>query len=137
MWKFESENIFVILCWNVYMHVIRMPCSCAKYRADIIDVVLVSLLLFFNKFHTLLWCLHCWLWTSNDWLGYYRIINLSVPLFTTQLLKRKSNTLNKIGTSERKTLTLCSISDKKLWFLDIKFIAVFTQQDTLKSPGHL
>ena len=39
------------------------------------DVVLMSLLLTFNRFHklpcfnTLLWCSHCWLRTSKCWLG--------------------------------------------------------------------
>ena len=30
-----------------------------------IDPVLASLLLTLNRFHTLLWCFHHWLWTSN------------------------------------------------------------------------
>ena len=29
------------------------------------DVVLVSLLLTLNKFHTLLWCSYCWLWANK------------------------------------------------------------------------
>ena len=29
------------------------------------DVVLVSLLLTLNRFHTLFWCSYCWLWTSK------------------------------------------------------------------------
>ena len=33
------------------------------------DVVLLSLLLTLNRFDTLLWCLHCWLWISKYWLG--------------------------------------------------------------------
>ena len=32
-------------------------------------------LLTFNSFHTLLWCLHCWLWTSNKQMGRYRSRN--------------------------------------------------------------
>ena len=32
-------------------------------------VVLVSLLLTLNRFHTLHWCLYCWLWTSTCRLG--------------------------------------------------------------------
>ena len=28
-----------------------------------------SLLLILNKFYTLFWCFHCWLWTSKCWLG--------------------------------------------------------------------
>ena len=33
------------------------------------DVVLVSLLLTLNRFHTLFWCFHCWLQTSKYQLG--------------------------------------------------------------------
>ena len=31
-------------------------------------IVLVSLLLTLNRFHTLFWCFHCWLWACKDWL---------------------------------------------------------------------
>ena len=29
------------------------------------DIVLVSLYLTLNRFHTLFWCFHCWLWANN------------------------------------------------------------------------
>ena len=34
----------------------------------VINVVMVSSLLTLNKFQTLFWCLHCWLWTRKYWL---------------------------------------------------------------------
>ena len=39
------------------------------------DVFLVSLLLTFNKFHTLFLCFHCWLWTRKYWLRKPRVIH--------------------------------------------------------------
>ena len=36
-----------------------------KHQSDVAEVLLVSLLLTLNKFHTLFWCFLCWLWTSN------------------------------------------------------------------------
>ena len=42
-----------------------------------IDIVLESLLLTLNKFHTLFWCFHCWLWISKCWLGSTLPINMS------------------------------------------------------------
>ena len=37
---------------------------------DVDDVVLLSLLLTWNRFHTLIWCFYCWLWTSKCQLGH-------------------------------------------------------------------
>ena len=37
--------------------------------ADVIDLILVSLLLTCNRFYTLFCCFHCWLWTSKCQLG--------------------------------------------------------------------
>ena len=33
---------------------------------DVIDLVLVSLLLTLNRFETMFWCFHCWLWTTAN-----------------------------------------------------------------------
>ena len=35
---------------------------------DTRTTLLVSLLLILNRFHTLLWCFNCWLWTCKYWL---------------------------------------------------------------------
>ena len=35
------------------------------------DVILMSLLLTLNRFHTLFWCFHSWLWTNQCQLGCY------------------------------------------------------------------
>ena len=47
------------------------------HQNDINDVVLVSLLLTFDRFHTLFWCFGCWIWTSNcrlgSWIEKYQI----------------------------------------------------------------
>ena len=40
-----------------------------RHQNDVIDLVLVSLLLTSNKFLTLFWCFHGWLWTSKYCLG--------------------------------------------------------------------
>ena len=39
--------------------------------SDVNDVVLISLFLILNRFHTLVWCFRCWLWRgkwSQGWL---------------------------------------------------------------------
>ena len=36
-----------------------------KTRRDVIDVILKSLLLPWNRFHTWFWCFYCWLWASK------------------------------------------------------------------------
>ena len=49
-------------------------------RRGVIEFVLVSLSLILNRFHTLLWCFHCWFGTSKCRLGCVRfmlIINVS------------------------------------------------------------
>ena len=38
---------------------------------NVIDVVLVSLWLTLNRFHTLFRCFHCWLWIINFFLNCY------------------------------------------------------------------
>ena len=40
------------------------------------DVILVSLLLTMNRFHTLPWCFHCWLWASKFQLGMFQLMFL-------------------------------------------------------------
>ena len=35
------------------------------FKVDVIDVFLVSLLLTLDRFHTLFWCFHYWLWISK------------------------------------------------------------------------
>ena len=42
---------------------------CLKLTKKTSDAVLVLLLLTFNRCHTLFWCFHCWLWTSEYQLG--------------------------------------------------------------------
>ena len=37
-------------------------------------VLLVSLLLTFNRFCTIFWSLECWLWTSKNWLDEWKFI---------------------------------------------------------------
>ena len=56
------------------------------------DVVLVYLLLTLNKFHTLFWCFHCWLWTSKCLLGkqafftrYTNRFSLNVTIYISHL----------------------------------------------------
>ena len=60
---------------------------------DVNDVVLVLLLLTLNRFHTLFWCFHCWLWTNKCRLGssehhdgrrYLRLCQTSMMAFTLQ-----------------------------------------------------
>ena len=40
-----------------------------KHQNDVNNVVLVTLLVPLNRFHTLLWCFYYWLWTSKCRLG--------------------------------------------------------------------
>ena len=55
-----------------------------KTPEDVIDVVLVSLLLFLNKFSTFKWCLQCWLRTSKCLLGKLKwILNMWSQGFVT------------------------------------------------------
>ena len=39
-----------------------------------------SLLSTLNKFHTLLWCFYCWIWTSKNWLGKMRVQHMHILL---------------------------------------------------------
>ena len=41
-----------------------------KYQNNFNDITLVSLLLALSRFHVLLLCFNCWLWTSKCRLGY-------------------------------------------------------------------
>ena len=44
----------------------KLPNHCLNLFFPMLpDVVLVSLLLTLNRFHTLFWCVYCWLWTSK------------------------------------------------------------------------
>ena len=47
----------------------RMCEICSKltkrHQKDVSNVVVMSLLLTLNRFHTLCWCFHSWLWTSK------------------------------------------------------------------------
>ena len=47
-----------------------------KTANGIKDVVLVSLLLTLNRFHTLYLCFHCWPWTRKCWLETYLLCYL-------------------------------------------------------------
>ena len=40
-----------------------------RLQNEVIDIVLVFLLLTLNRFHTLLWYFHYWLWPNKCWLG--------------------------------------------------------------------
>ena len=40
-----------------------------RHQNEVNNVILVSLLLTWNIFGSLFWCLHCWLWTSKYWTG--------------------------------------------------------------------
>ena len=44
---------------------------CLNLTININDVVLVSSMLTLNRFHTLFWCFHCWLWISKCQLGQF------------------------------------------------------------------
>ena len=44
---------------------------CLNLTININDVVLVSSVLTLNRFHTLFWCFHCWLWISKCQLGQF------------------------------------------------------------------
>ena len=51
--------------WNLYSKLtVKTP-----ERRRVIDVGLVSLFLTLNRFHTLLWCFLCCLWTTKSQLG--------------------------------------------------------------------
>ena len=63
-----------------YVMIIMRSCSKVLYRwqmwyDNVIDVVLLLLLLTLNKFHTLLWCFHCRLWTNKHRLGKFWVTN--------------------------------------------------------------
>ena len=51
---------------------------CSKSAIETLekDVVLVSLLLNFNIFHTFLKCFYCWIWTSKCLLGIFFLRNV-------------------------------------------------------------
>ena len=79
--KLPPEIIFkhfqaTLICSKIIMET-RGQCmkSVQSYRwrhqQDVVDVFLVSLLLFWNRFQTLFWCIHCWIWTSKCRLGYW------------------------------------------------------------------
>ena len=61
-------------------------------KADVIGVVLVSLLLFLNRFHTLPCCFHCWLWISKCWQGplphFYQLttIQTCIIIFASEII---------------------------------------------------
>ena len=53
------------------------------------DVIVVSSLLILDKFYTLFWCLHCWLWTSKQCLliyGLYHLSTITITIITNLIL---------------------------------------------------
>ena len=64
-----------------------------KHQKEVTDVVLVSLFLTLNRFHTLLWCYHCWLWTNKCQLG----ILLSLIKVKLKSESRAKNSFSKSG----------------------------------------
>ena len=63
---------------NSVSNLLKVINTDTRHQNDVIAVVLASLLLILNKFHTLFWCLHCWLWTSK-----YRLVKLlALPAWT-------------------------------------------------------
>ena len=60
-WKHQSN------AWNMIKN--------NRHQNSVNDVVLLFLLLTLNRYHTLLWCLHCWLWTNKSQLRIYPSIH--------------------------------------------------------------
>ena len=40
-----------------------------RHQNHVIDVIMVSISSILNRFHTLYWCFHCWIWKSKSQLG--------------------------------------------------------------------
>ena len=40
-----------------------------RHQSSVSDVLLVSQFLTLNRFQTLFWCSHCWIWTRKCWMG--------------------------------------------------------------------
>ena len=87
-WYYLETNIYIL--YNITLKVIVNPAGiylfkvsngiiitmceiCSKLTKKTPErrhnVFLASLLLTLNRFHTLLWCLHCWVWVSKYRLG--------------------------------------------------------------------
>ena len=63
--------------WNI-----KEMCEvCSKITIKIPDVVLVSLPLPLDRFHTFFWRFHCWLWISKCNLGYLGVQVFQIPVF--------------------------------------------------------
>ena len=77
-WLVNSQDIFFFFQrWHdslVLVYIVEILCHVpgiwdmipTKTPIVVVDLVLVSSLLFLNRFHTWLWCFHCWLWTNNN-----------------------------------------------------------------------
>ena len=88
-----------------------------KHQSDVAEVLLVSLLLTLNKFHTLFWCFLFWLWTSKCRLGgctKFRLeVSSSDEIFSEQLqgLHSEPCQISKMECFTKTIFTKCSILD--------------------------
>ena len=72
-------------------------CSKLTNSLNVNDVVLVSLLLTLNKFHTLIWCFCCWLWTSQHqlcWLDERKCIIVLMARICSELTIQNTRTIS-------------------------------------------
>ena len=70
--KRDSYTGFLLVFWK-FWNSPQPVFTCSKSTMETTEQfaksTTSSLLLILNKFYTLFWCFHCWLWTSKCWLG--------------------------------------------------------------------
>ena len=85
-------------------------------RNKFIDVVLVSLLLTFNIFHTMFLCICCWLRTTNYQPGYFFQVSCALRVLSV----RRSILFNIVRNWNQKKLKSCTVKASAFgWFLVI------------------
>ena len=90
-WKYHNNG------WNMFQFNNKHTTNDANY------VVLMSLLLTLNKFHTLFCCFHCWIWTSTCQLG-TKLLNAKIDYSPANIYLLKVN--------HRNTIKRCEICSK-------------------------
>ena len=96
LWHSYFENILPTfqIFFSVDTYAWQLTFPVISFFLALVDVILMSLLLTLNRFHTLLCCFYCWLWTSKCRLGKSKLhnnwINWNLRLWEISIISRQT-----------------------------------------------